>query len=342
MKFKFINKKNIIYILCLLLFFEITIRIFENFFLETNVSTLYSYINMYKDYYTIKPNTLITQPERYGDITYEINSYGFRNQFKVNGNYKFLFLGDSITFGLGVQGYDIFSTLISNELNNKSRKVSCINLSMFGYTPWNELNVLKEIGLKFKPDQIILQLYMNDFYNSSNNIKKTDSTNNLRTAVNTLVALKNMVINQSALFRRLRQIVQRTNYICFHNFRRKYFINTLNDREPQSINNLFMQFKIEDIISFQHIKEISDIAKKYNIPFKIILTPNEIQLFTDKFDHINDKIFKFCQNNNIQFFDMLKPFRLSNNKEHIFNDGLHLSPLGHQILCDYFIEHIAF
>jgi len=128
-------------------------------------------------------------------------------------------------------------------------------------------------------------------------------------------------------------LVQRVNYTLFHDLRRKHFPDTLNDSEPQSVSNLFKQFQIEDIESFHYIQEINTIAKRNKIPFKIIITPNEVQLFTNKYDNINKKISLFCKENEIQFFDMLKPFRISSQKEYIFNDGLHLSPFGHKLVC---------
>jgi len=339
MKLQFLNKKNIIRLICLLILSEVAIQLFEAYYLQTNVSTLYSYIEVYPNYYTLKPNTLITQPERYGDIKYQTNAHGFRNSAQLESDDKILFLGDSVTFGLGVQESQIFTTLISKTLNTHSKKnsISCINLSMFGYTPRNELNVLKNIGLKFKPDQIILQLYMNDFYRRNTNNKPM---NMIETITNNLIALKNMVINQSAFFRRFRQLGQKINFILFHDIRRKYFTDTLNDSEPQAISKLFMQYQLGEIESFQYIQEMNNIAKTNKIPYKIILTPNEVQLFTNKFDNINNKISLFCKQNEIPFFDMLQPFRLSRKKEYIFNDGLHLSPFGHKLVCEYLNQHV--
>ncbi|ETR66380.1 MAG: hypothetical protein OMM_05679 [Candidatus Magnetoglobus multicellularis str. Araruama] len=207
---------------------------------------------------------------------------------------------------------------------------------MFGYTPKNELNVLKDIGLKFKPDQIILQLYMNDFYKKSS----SEPENKTETITNKFIALKNMIVNQSALFRRIRQLIQIISYNLFHDLRRIHFPDTLNDSEPQSICNLFKQFQNEDIESFQYIQEMNDIAKRNKISFKIIFTPNEVQLFTNRFDNINKRISLFCKQNEIPLFDMLQPFRLSTKKEYIFNDGLHLSPFGHQLVCEYFNQHV--
>ncbi|ETR66381.1 MAG: hypothetical protein OMM_12862 [Candidatus Magnetoglobus multicellularis str. Araruama] len=113
MKLRLINKKNLICFICLLILSEVAIHIFERYYLQTNVSTLYSYIEVFPNYYKLKPNTLITQPERYGDINYNINAHGFRKSDPIESDDKILFLGDSITFGLGVQESQLFTTLIS-------------------------------------------------------------------------------------------------------------------------------------------------------------------------------------------------------------------------------------
>ena len=66
----------------------------------------------------------------------------------------------------------------------------------------------------------------------------------------------------------------------------------------------------------------------------VILSPNEIQLFKSDYDIINNRVYNYCNKNNIMFYDPLSDFRHLESKAKLFNDGLHLSEKGHQVLAD--------
>ena len=65
---------------------------------------------------------------------------------------RVLVLGDSFTWGFGVEQEQIFTEVIEN-----SRKdVEVINAGVSGYSPDQELIWLREQGMHFQPDLVLL------------------------------------------------------------------------------------------------------------------------------------------------------------------------------------------
>ena len=97
-----------------------------------------------------------------------INSLGLRGPEvpyeKPPGERRVLFLGDSITFGYGLEEEDCFVWQFAQSLANdpSNQDVSVVNCSVIGYSPWQELDILQEEGLNYDPDYIILTFCLND------------------------------------------------------------------------------------------------------------------------------------------------------------------------------------
>lgn len=115
------------------------------------------------------------------------NSQGTRgaefSSEKPQDTYRILFLGDSITFGWGVEDNQVYPKVVENYLtkslkpNGKYKKVEVINA---GFTDGNSLDTFyvyyKEIGVKYKPDLVIVDFHpfndLSDMY--YHNWEKTD------------------------------------------------------------------------------------------------------------------------------------------------------------------------
>lgn len=77
-----------------------------------------------------------------------------------------IFLGDSYTYGVGVESEASFPYLFELMLNQHP-DTSNVNIANFGWessSPYLSLRLLKDIGAKYKPDMIFLCLDMTDFH----------------------------------------------------------------------------------------------------------------------------------------------------------------------------------
>jgi lysophospholipase L1-like esterase len=328
--------KSLIWILPLLIIvLEFSIRLLERGLLDGEVGSLHHYIVTEGDFFYGRPGARVVQPERYGNTVYSINSHGFRErEIDVRSpERKVLFLGDSITFGLYVDHAFTYPILLE-EIHNRGLPdrppIKSINLAIFAYAPRQELEALKRTGLKFRPELIVLQLYMNDF-----RPRVQSSPSRTQVLRQRLYVFKEQVMSRIALLRRGRQAVQMLSYELFHDLRRKYFVDTLNDADPKGKAKMFSRLPDEDIDGFNDVEQISLQAKEANIPLVVMLISQEVQLLTDKFDIINERVNDFCRRKGITFVDPLTSMRKYDEKLRLFCDGSHLSPTGHRFVAEW-------
>jgi lysophospholipase L1-like esterase len=313
---------------------EILLRTW-NFICQNNLSSLYANFIIRNGFFHFEPNTKLTQPERYGDIIYNFNKEGFRdkNYNPYSKGLNVILLGDSVAFGLGVNQSRIYSALLSNKLNgNPIQNVNIINFAIPGYGGNEQLAVLEKIGLDYRPNLVILNFYMNDYF---------DALRGEVTTVNRLVAIKNILLNKSMTYMRLRQIFDGLTYWLFHNMRRNYFIESLNDEEPKNIKKYLISHPNDkDVRAFEYLKRINLVIEQNGSKLLIIITPNEIQLFKNNYDLINERLAIFCKTNNIDFYDMLPDMRAYSAKAYLFNDGIHLAKRGHKFVSELLAKEL--
>lgn len=125
---------------------------------------------MYKaddDYvYGLKPDTRIKHCSYYGDFvsTYNINSEGLRGRLnygydKPAGARRILVVGDSYTFGRGVEDDETCAAVLESLLKAEGKNAEVVNLGVPGYSTDNEYLHLKKKGVLFDPDMIILMAF---------------------------------------------------------------------------------------------------------------------------------------------------------------------------------------
>ena len=91
-----------------------------------------------------------------------LNSLGFRDREfgpKPQGSYRIVIVGDSFTFGNGVEAPDRFSNQLQQYLGTH---YDVLNMGRPGNNLPEHLNAL-DLALKMNPDFVLLQLYENDF-----------------------------------------------------------------------------------------------------------------------------------------------------------------------------------
>ncbi len=73
-------------------------------------------------------------------------------------------IGDSRTFGLGVNGDETWPAQIEHILNEKEalRRVEVVNAGVIGYSSFQGLRYLKSEGLALEPDLVIASFWVND------------------------------------------------------------------------------------------------------------------------------------------------------------------------------------
>lgn len=127
--------------------------------------TLFEYTLENKRYKVMKPHA---DMRVYGAPVHT-NDLGFRDSqatipARRAGEFRIVVLGDSFTFGTGVEYERIFTRQLQARLAAKHPEVHVINLAVEGYNVLQYEAVLEEVGLALDPDLVLVALFpVNDF-----------------------------------------------------------------------------------------------------------------------------------------------------------------------------------
>lgn len=96
------------------------------------------------------------------------NSDGFRGRDfsinKTNNTFRIMLLGDSFTFGHGLNDNETIGHFLEKNLSTKlSKKIEVLNLGLPGYNSKMEIKRYFSKGIKYKPDLVILFFFSNDY-----------------------------------------------------------------------------------------------------------------------------------------------------------------------------------
>jgi lysophospholipase L1-like esterase len=97
-------------------------------------------------------------------VDVSINSDGMRDEeYSVarNEKYRIAVLGDSLTFGWGVEKDDTFEVRLEQMLS-ETRPTEMLNFGHGNYNTQQQLNLFKERGLKYNPDKVVVFYFIND------------------------------------------------------------------------------------------------------------------------------------------------------------------------------------
>ena len=96
------------------------------------------------------------------------NSVGFRDSKewtvpKPEGTFRIMVLGDSFTFGNGVNAEERFSDLLEERLGREGMNVEVLNAAAGGWNLRNQHPFFKTEGLTYEPDALVVAFFPNDW-----------------------------------------------------------------------------------------------------------------------------------------------------------------------------------
>jgi hypothetical protein len=106
--------------------------------------------------------------DEWGGVRVSINARGMRgpalDHEKPEGTLRILFLGDSVTFGYGVErDEDLFAQGVGRELTRRlGRPVEIVNAGVGGYSPWQQALFFEREGVRYAPDLVVVGFVLND------------------------------------------------------------------------------------------------------------------------------------------------------------------------------------
>ena len=116
----------------------------------------------------LKPNYFGVEKTNEFEVTYKTNELGFRGDDFVEKDKNIVFLGDSFTFGEGVEEDKIISTLIQGKLPD----YEIINLGIPGYGTDQEFLLLQSFSIDHKPNIVILNYLVENIARNENQFRR--------------------------------------------------------------------------------------------------------------------------------------------------------------------------
>ena len=219
-----------------------------------------------------------------------INSLGLRNNeltLEKNKN-RYLLLGDSFTFGLGVKQEDAFPQKLGAFLGSKYHNV--INAGVVGQTLDDALMYLKHEGIKLQPDFVIYNFFVgNDITELRRHEWTQDKNNNI-----TQVKDKLLEVDKN------------------HQLKHK------ESQEPES----YLLYWLEQKVSILKQKYMNKEAFDPTLTWPVFLASNHpmqdkrIEEYWWKFEEVLIQINTFCKQNNIKLIISIIPMDVQVSKEY--------------------------
>jgi lysophospholipase L1-like esterase len=106
--------------------------------------------------------------DEYGGVRVRINAQGLRGPElafeKPPQSLRILWLGDSVTFGYGVEAVDaLFPYRVAALLAPRiGRPIESVDAGIGGYSPWQERTWLEREGWRYQPDLVVVGFVLND------------------------------------------------------------------------------------------------------------------------------------------------------------------------------------
>ena len=300
---------------------------------------------------------LAFEEEDTDDMHIQMNAEGFwdieHKQLKPKGNKRILTIGDSFTIGYGLSKNKRFTELIKKSLPSF---YEVINMGMWGYSTGQELLVLKERGLKYSPDIIILSMFIDDIF-CSNLYSVNDGLYikpKFKVRKDNSLELDNVPIpdNHGRSFL-LNMILSRFFKLCNRmemgsEFNKKGWISVFDKKYlKQNKYSLFLRL----------LNEIYHVSKSNNAEFLLVIIPYKSQVFelrgvktnlsssipAERLDLMLPQkvITLFCKKTGIQVVDLLPVFVKHPHPEALyFHKDLHWTKDGNTVAAENILSFL--
>jgi lysophospholipase L1-like esterase len=276
--------------------------------------------------YGLKPNARALQT----GVLVQTNSLGFReNEYPVeraSGKRRIVVLGDSYTFGLGVEFGQTYGKRLEARLSRALGPTEVINFGVSGYNTVQELATLREIAARYRPDLIVVGFVLNDVERMLP-AKKAQAA-----GAWSPLAAHNSLKRHSMLYRYLAPKVG----AVFALFGARYAFGV-----THNLIDSYSEASPGWADARRALLGIAGEARRLQAGMLVVVFPMMVDFRSYPLDHAHRAVMRFCQENGIEALDLLGRFRNENAAAlAVFLDG-HPNARAHQIFADEIYAYLA-
>jgi lysophospholipase L1-like esterase len=280
-----------------------------------------------------------------------VNSWGMRDhevaKEKTPGLKRIAVIGDSFTFGMGVDLGDTYVKQLERRLRAQGMSVEVLNFGVSGYNMWQYRIVFERRVLAFNPDLIVVGFFLDDLEASIPPYEKDESWK----PVNRYEQKARREFKVSYLWNLVRNLNQllETKY----RYRRGYrYLQGIDERKreigPDHPENVYYRMQVGNMgeALYMHFCEVlgslAATAKDKGIPLVALYIPDASQLHERERQHVNRFLRKATVESGIPMVDATIRFEgVADPKPlYLFPLDAHTSPEGHRIIAESLAEEL--
>jgi hypothetical protein len=274
-------------------------------------------------------------------VTIHHNRWGFRGGplERAKGERKrVLVLGDSFTYGVGVEDHETFSA----RLEQLEPSLEVINTGANGYGTGQELLLLRDEGLAFEPDIVVLAVFWNDI---ANNVERPDLRFGLRDGQLVYPARRDGLPPISLEPRRHRWLRHSYAY-RFASDRLKSVRFWLKVQLGQPLQEGARLEEAERAhaweVEYALIREVQALCSAHGVKLLLVLIPEQVQVepeakvlgLVEADYQVQGPLLEFAQREGIAALDLLPPLRaahLDSGAALYYTQDRHFLPRAHEL-----------
>ncbi len=276
--------------------------------------------------------------------TIQINSHGLRGnelaRDKAKDVYRILGLGDSFTFGYGLNHEETYLFKLGALLNGNEMSVEVINAGVIGYSLYQSLEYLKLKGIHYAPDLIIFFYYIDD-------LTGITSQFDVARVYAELLKSENKGRNYASLSY-LYNLIKNSIVLIDVRFRSRTEAGWLKsiDKRQAFLQDRMQEYAIDDNqlnLLREQLIELKSESQKIGADLLIVSIPDAAQIGNPDMQKPYKTLSKVCTELRIFFLDITDVFEQQTTLEsfYLFPMDAHTSARGNAIIASAVHKYIV-
>lgn len=278
----------------------------------------------------------------WGEVRVATNARGLRGPDvaypKPPGVVRVLFLGDSVTFGYGIERTeDVFPFRAGRQWASAlAAEVEIVDAAVGGYSPWQERIFLQREGVRYAPDLLVVGFVLNDVTEKLTLVRFGGSGRGWQLAQTAQSALDRW-LSASALATWLREGF---SVLRFGSDVRLGAVAEETLAVRQVSEEMEQVIEAAWGITLENLSGILDVASARRIPALIVVFPYAFQLDGDPADQTAQRrLERFASERGAPLLDLLPHFLRDEDPARLMLDDSHLSVEGHALAAGLIAEY---